>query len=583
MFAKNLGVRARLAALLAFANLFLVVAAGYSWFAISQLNARLEEVIATESRVQSAVDLSRLGQVDFKIQVQEWKDTLLRGQDQALYDKYWKAFGERSAKVSKDLRSLAALAPEIGLPATIADQALAEHDELGRRYEEAIKLYRTNDIASIEEVDREVRGIDRAPTDHIDAIVQQVKERGDAIAAEASRDAAAAKRFLVACLALLAVFTIAVSAVAGGLLIRAILRRLSLASEAARRVADGDLTVRVEVGNADEVGAVLRSLRDMTASLSAIVARVRDGAEKVSTAATQIAAGNTDLSARTEEQASSLEETAASIEEMTAAVSQNAANATQANELAASAAQVAQRGGDSVEEVVRTMDGIQASSRRIADITGVIDSIAFQTNILALNAAVEAARAGEHGRGFAVVASEVRGLAQRCAEAAREIKGLITDSVARVDAGAKLADDTGRTMVEMVQGVGRVSQLIAEIAAATKEQNSGITQANQAVGELDKATQQNAALVEESTAASESLRRLAIEMAEAVRAFRVTEAQPAPFVHAADAASPSVGARAPAAGAAPRLATVRTRVGRLAPRAALAVAPDALVEEWKEF
>ena len=583
MFATKLGVRARLAALLAFANLFLVVGSGYAWFAISQVNARLEAAMATEARVQRAVDLSRLAQVDFKIQVQEWKDTLLRGQDPALYDKYWKQFTERSAKVVEDLGSLDTLAPSIGLPSTIAEQALAEHAELGRRYGEAIKLYRTNDIASIQEVDREVRGIDRAPTDHIDAIVKQVQERGEAIAAQDAASAAAEKRFLVACLALLAAFTIAVSAVAGGLLIRAILRRLALASEAARRVAAGDLTARVEVGNADEIGAVLRALRDMTGSLSAIVARVRDSAEKVSTAATQIAAGNTDLSARTEEQASSLEETAASIEEMTAAVSQNAANATQANELAASAAQVAQRGGDSVEEVVRTMDGIQASSRRIADITGVIDSIAFQTNILALNAAVEAARAGEHGRGFAVVAAEVRGLAQRCAEAAREIKGLITDSVARVDAGAKLADDTGRTMVEIVQGVGRVSQLIAEIAAATKEQNSGITQANQAVGELDKATQQNAALVEESTAASESLRRLAIEMAEAVRAFRVEEAQPGGVVNASEAAGPRTTASASPAGAAPRLATARTRVGRLAPRAALALTPGAVVEEWKEF
>ena len=576
----NPSVRARLAALLAFANLFLLAAAGYAWFAIARLNSRLEDVMATQARVQAAVDLSRLAQVDFKTQVQEWKDTLLRGQDRGLYDKYWGQFHDRSDKVRADLDALAAIAPKIGLPVDIANGAIAEHDELDRRYSEAIGAYRANDFASAQEVDRAVRGIDRAPTEHIDGIVKQVHERGEAIAAAATRDAASDRRFLVACLAFISIFTVTVSVIAGGLLIRAIVVRLRRASDAARRVADGDLSVRVEVGNADEVGAVLLSLRDMTESLSAIVTRVRDSAEKVSTAATQIAAGNTDLSARTEEQASSLEETAASIEEMTAAVTQNAANATQANELAAGASKVAQRGGESVEEVVRTMDGIQASSRRIADITGVIDSIAFQTNILALNAAVEAARAGEHGRGFAVVAAEVRGLAQRCAEAAREIKGLITDSVARVDAGAKLADDTGRTMVEIVQGVSRVSRLIAEIAAATKEQNSGITQANQAVGELDKATQQNAALVEESTAASESLRRLAIEMAEAVRVFRIVEAEAAPFAPLRGAGA----LRAVANDAKPVTPPVHEPAyPGSTPRIALAAARGATVEEWREF
>ena len=577
MPAFNLGVRARLAALLAFANIFLVASAGYAWYAISRLNAQLAAVIDLEDKVQSALDLSRLAQVDFKVQVQEWKDTLLRGQDPDLYDKHFRAFSERSAKVRKDLASLAELAPKVGLPAAIAQAAVSDHDELDRKYAEAIRLYRRGDFTSAQDVDRAIRGADRAPTDRIDAIVKRVEERGDEIAAEAVSDAAAQKRFLAVGLALLAFLTVAVSAVGGGLVIAGILKRLRDASEAARTVASGDLTARIEVGRDDELGAVLRSLRDMTDSLTAIVGRVRESAESVSTAAAQIAAGNTDLSARTEEQASSLEETAASIEEMTAAVGQNAANATQANELAGSAADVARRGGEAVDQVVKTMDGIQASSRKIAEITSVIDSIAFQTNILALNAAVEAARAGDHGRGFAVVAGEVRSLAQRSAEAAREIRGLIADSAGRVDAGAKLADDAGRTMVEIVASVGRVSELIGEIASATKEQSSGIVQANQAVGELDKATQQNAALVEESTAASESLRRLAAGMAEAVRAFRIAdtceaaEAAPAPRKERRDAA---------ALPPAPRSGWTRGPGKALVPAAAT---PGATVAEWKEF
>ena len=298
--------------------------------------------------------------------------------------------------------------------------------------------------------------------------------------------------------------------------------RIKSARESCLRIARGDLTEQLDTGGVDEVGEMLAALREMQTSLNGIATKVRGTAEAVSTASTQIAAGNTDLSSRTEEQASNLQETAASIEEMTAAVTQNAQSAVAANELAASAAEVAQRGGETVGHVVKTMEGIQASSRKIADITGLIDSIAFQTNILALNAAVEAARAGESGRGFAVVASEVRNLAQRSAEAAREINSLIAESVERIDAGAKLADGAGVTMDEIVKSVKEVSKLIGEIATATAEQSSGINQASAAVSQLDKATQQNAALVEQSTAASEALRRLAVDMTEAVGAFHLS-------------------------------------------------------------
>ncbi|HEX4330636.1 MAG TPA: methyl-accepting chemotaxis protein [Usitatibacter sp.] len=312
-----------------------------------------------------------------------------------------------------------------------------------------------------------------------------------------------------------------------------LVRRINSARESCLRISRGDLTEQLAYAGGDEIGQMVDALRVMQESLGRIASNVRGSAEAVSTAATQIAAGNNDLSARTEEQASNLEETAASIEEMTATVSQNAQSAAAANGLATGAAGVAKRGGEAVGEVVKTMEGIHESSRRIADIIGVIDAIAFQTNILALNAAVEAARAGEQGRGFAVVAAEVRSLAQRSAEAAREIKGLITDSVQRADAGSRIADDAGRTMAEIVSSVNSVSKLIGEIATATAEQSGGITQANAAISQLDKATQQNAALVEESTAASESLRQLALGMSEAVGVFKLAAVPAKAFALAA--------------------------------------------------
>ena len=262
-------------------------------------------------------------------------------------------------------------------------------------------------------------------------------------------------------------------------------------------------------------------LQKMQASLSATVLSVRDGTTAIGTATSQIAAGNLDLSSRTEQQASSLEETASSMEELTSTVKQNADNARQANRLAMSASAVAERGGAVVSKVVATMDGINTSAKKIVDIIGVIDGIAFQTNILALNAAVEAARAGEQGRGFAVVASEVRNLAQRSAAAAKEIKTLIDDSVTKVDVGSALVAQAGTTMGEVVESVKRVTDIMTEIMAASDEQSSGIEQVNQAISQMDQVTQQNAALVEEAAAAAEALSEQAINLERAVSVFHL--------------------------------------------------------------
>jgi methyl-accepting chemotaxis protein len=307
------------------------------------------------------------------------------------------------------------------------------------------------------------------------------------------------------------------------LLTRSITVPIARAVQVAQTVAAGDLTSRIEVSSRDETGQLLAALKAMNESLVRIVDQVRLSSDSIATGSSQIATGNADLSHRTEEQASNLQQTAASMEEITAIVKQSAHSARAAAELAASANGVATRGRSVVAEVVTTMGDITTSSRRIADITGVIDGIAFQTNLLALNAAVEAARAGEQGRGFAVVAGEVRTLAQRAATAAKEIKALIGESVDRVETGARQVHGAGTTMEEIVQQVQRVAQLISEVGTASDQQSVGIGQIGDAMNQLDQVTQQNAALVEESAAAADSLNRQARRLTEVVRAFRLDE------------------------------------------------------------
>ncbi|MFM9866422.1 methyl-accepting chemotaxis protein [Achromobacter xylosoxidans] len=298
---------------------------------------------------------------------------------------------------------------------------------------------------------------------------------------------------------------------------------LAQAVSVAETVARGDLGQPIHAVTRDETGRLLRALHDMQDKLAGAVRTIRAGSETISSAAGQIAAGNTDLSSRTEEQAASLEETAASMEELASTVKQNADNARQANQLAASASEVAQRGGAVVSAVVSTMGDISASSRKISEIVSVIDGIAFQTNILALNAAVEAARAGEQGKGFAVVAGEVRSLAQRSAQAAREVKTLIEASVSKVAEGANHAENAGTTMQEVVASVKRVTDIMGEIAAASQEQASSIEQVNRAVSQMDEVTQQNAALVEEAAAAAGSMQDQAHALVRAVGVFRLSE------------------------------------------------------------
>ncbi|NHZ34422.1 methyl-accepting chemotaxis protein [Massilia rubra] len=320
----------------------------------------------------------------------------------------------------------------------------------------------------------------------------------------------------------LIVLSIALGLMMGAALIRGISRSIAEALRFANNIAGGNLTDTVKIESNDEIGQLLAALQKMNDSLVEVVRRVRSGTDTISVASSEIAAGNQDLSSRTEEQASSLEETASSMEQLTSTVKASADNARQASTLAETASNVATKGGNVIGNVVDTMGRINEASNKIVDIIGVIDGIAFQTNILALNAAVEAARAGEQGRGFAVVASEVRNLAQRSAQAAKEIKGLIGSSVEQVEAGSKLVNEAGSTMDDIVQSIRRVTDIMGDIAAATQEQTLGIDQINQAVTQMDQVTQQNAALVEEAAAASEAMQDQARQLAEVVSVFKLS-------------------------------------------------------------
>ena len=354
------------------------------------------------------------------------------------------------------------------------------------------------------------------------------------------------------------------------------------AAEVAGKIANNDLSSSVRT-HANDRHSVLYAMKTMQTNLVDAISEIRHSAETIATASSEIASGNMDLSARTEMQASSLEETAASMEELTSTVTQNAGNAVQANELAQSASKVARQGGDVVAQVIGTMDTINASSRKIVDIIGVIDGIAFQTNILALNAAVEAARAGEQGRGFAVVASEVRNLAQRSAGAAKEIKGLIGDSVDKVDAGSRLVDEAGQTMGLIVTSIRQVADIMGEITAATQEQSHGIEEVNQAIAQMDQMTQQNAALVEEAAAAAESMQEQAQNLGDAVSIFKLDGESAAQVVMPAPAPAPVVKAAArpaPSVAANTRRLAQTAQAGSPPPAKKLAAAGG---DDWEEF
>ncbi|GAB3089541.1 methyl-accepting chemotaxis protein [Cupriavidus yeoncheonensis] len=499
---------------LAFAAALLVMFAG-ALYGLSTLNSSIDEY---NNVVLKRVEEERLVTamlVDFKEQIQEWKNTILRGRDPARLEKHWSAFVAREAEIRERGALLGKRLAE-GKSRELVTQFDRAHEAMGQGYRRGFEAFKAADFEPTAG-DRVVAGVDREPARLLQEAARLIAADTAAVSAQT---AAAASR--AATLSYVLMFAAFVCGLAGAMLFsRALTRPLSRALNVAQTVARGDLSTQIDTRGKDEIAALMHALRDMQHSLSEVVGLVRTNAEGVAAASAQIANGNFDLSARTEQQAASLEQTAASMDELTATVRTNAENVEQASHQTTVARDIARRSADVMGDVVATMQEIADRSAKVADIVGVIEGIAFQTNLLALNAAVEAARAGEQGRGFAVVANEVRTLAQRSAVASREIKALIDVAVERVAAGHALVGNAGGTIEEMTAAMAQVSRFVNEIAAASGEQSNGIEQVNMAVGQLDQVTQQNAALVEEASAATQSMAEQARALREAVAVFRI--------------------------------------------------------------
>ena len=530
---RNWKISTRLAAAFGVLVVLLLAVAAVALLQLSALNAATKQI--TSNNLISVELINKLGADMIKARLLELRHVYNESPE------YKANIEQQMTKLQAEMNDIKArYAPLVSSPveASAYETLLAQRKEYVTLMAQLFQLSRSGETAQARAfMNGASLNIYNASSDTLNKLLDVNTQDAN----NESRKAAAAFSRGVWMMSVAALLALGLAVAAGLWITNSIRGPLQRAVGVADKVAAGDLTSHIEVRTTDEVGQLFSALQRMQSSLVGTVRVVRHNAEGVASASSQIATGNADLSSRTEQQASSLEETAASMEELGSTVRLNADNAREANQLAHAAAQVAVQGGDVVGEVVTTMRGINDSSRKIADIIGVIDSIAFQTNILALNAAVEAARAGEQGRGFAVVASEVRSLAGRSAEAAKEIKTLISESVGRVEQGTVLVDKAGTTMAEVVDSIQKVTAIVGEISNASSEQSQGVTQVGEAVSQMDTVTQQNAALVEESAAAADSLRRQAQELLHAVEVFRLSDGEAS---HAAFAASAATAAAA---------------------------------------
>jgi len=588
----KVGVRLGLGFALVLVLLVMVTVVGI--LRMAQIQNRLDHVVTVNNVVTRLV-------VDMRNNVSERVTslrTLTLMTDPADMEPELNRFKEQTAKYD---------ALQGKLAAKFAQEATAEEKSLLNQVKEAESvampaiakasaLYLANNAMDATRVMvKEIRPAQKKWLDALDQLGAVEDKLNGQTQSDAEAAFASARNFML----VLLVLAVAMGIVAATVITRGLLKQLGgepdYTAKIAGSIAEGDLSIAIDTQSTDS-GSLLSEMKQMRNSLVDIVSQVRRGTHTISTASHEIAAGNVDLSSRTELQASSLEKTASAMEELTSTVKQNADNAREANHLAATASDVARKGGDVVSQVVGTMGEINSSASKIADIIGVIDGIAFQTNILALNAAVEAARAGEQGRGFAVVASEVRNLAQRSAAAAKEIKQLIGDSVEKIGRGSKLVGQAGETMDEVVASVKRVTDIMSDIASASAEQSAGIEQVNLSIIEMDGMTQQNAALVEQAAAASQSLQDQAAELQRVVSIFKLAEGEalateaPAPVASRAVVVRPAVTAAAKpqlkkpaAAPAKAKAAAPADKAGTTTPSTAKKVAAAAAGDDWEEF
>ena len=566
---RNVRVSRLQAKLLAIVGVALALAAAVALAGLTRVYGTAKDVerISRQDH-ESQIGIVRI-ELAFRTQVKAWQNLVMRGGDPEMRENYWNAFRESENSV-RDSIADARDATKHADVARALDAFAAAHHEAGEAYRRAF-ADAVRSGWNIDSVDKAGGGLDRGPSERLEDAEGLAQQRGAELVGAAVASGRRAYR-----VAMGAILVAVLGALVGLWFYTrgALLAPIAAAASHAERIARGDLTARVEARSRDEAGQLLATFARMSEGLARVVTQVRAAADAVVQASGEVDAGMTDLSQRTEEQASSLEETAASMEELSGTVRQNADNAREADELASNASKRAEQGGREVARVVVTMSEISESAKRIADIISVIDGIAFQTNILALNAAVEAARAGEQGRGFAVVAAEVRSLAQRSAQAAKEIKDLIGTSVAQVEDGTRLVDQAGGTIAALVNDVKKVSGLMRSIAEASSEQSRGVLQVGKTVTEMDKAVQQNASAVQRSASVAQGMRRQADALLRAVGTFRVDEV-PAEDARAARIGHDAEVAIAPLHAAKPGPASV----GPVARRTTAATAPD----DWEEF
>ena len=521
---SRMGLAAKLAAPISVLVLATILVGGFGIHAVREAQKANAASLQLQRDLKDTLNSARAAGISFRAQTLEFRHLLVRGNEKTDYDRYLRSFQQRGEDFGRHLDGVKEVMVRAGLPPDGVEDARRLHTNISGQYLEALKLFEPEKVESIRVVDERVRGKDRQLEDKIDMIVNALQLHADTEAERLVEASVTEARRAMTGLAVAIGALVLLAIVLGWLIVRGLIRELggepSYAKEVVGRIADGDLADDVVTRKADR-SSLLHAMRTMQQDLRTMVGEVVVGARSVAQSSSNIAAANQDLSHRTEQQASTLEETASAMEELASTVSQNADNARHAARLASAAADLAQRGGGAVRQVVDTMTGIAGSSRQMSEIIGVIDGIAFQTNILALNAAVEAARAGEQGRGFAVVATEVRNLAQRSAAAAKEIKALIDGSVGKVKAGSDQVSAAGRTMEDIVTSVQKVSELITEIAAASDQQRAGLEQVNTAVSQMERVVQQNAGMVEDATQATDAMRDQANALVQLMARFRL--------------------------------------------------------------